>query len=70
MVVAGRRCPGAWSDEHFLVSFAVVDTMPSLSVLRWNLLGPNDFHLVDHTVWLVSWSTLPRTDERQGLAGD
>ena len=49
--------PGAWLvGAVFLVSFAVVDTMLSLSFLGWDLLGPNDFHRVDRTVWVLNWS--------------
>ncbi len=53
----------------FLVSFAVVDTMLSLSFLRWNLLGPNDFHLVDRTVWLVNWSPVAKAVNTAGVVG-
>ena len=67
-LVAAR--PGAWLVATvFLVSFAVVDTMLSLSFLRWNLLGPNDFHLVDRTVWLVNWSPVAKALNTAGVVG-
>ena len=67
-LVAAR--PGAWLvGAVFLVSFAVVDTMLSLSFLRWNLLGPNDFHLVDRTVWRVNWSPAAKALNTAGVVG-
>ncbi len=67
-LVASR--PGAWLvGAVFLVSFAVVDTMLSLSFLRWNLLGPNDFHLVDRTVWRVNWSPAAKALNTAGVVG-
>jgi cardiolipin synthase (CMP-forming) len=65
-LVAAR--PGAWLvGAVFLVSFAVVDTMLSLAFLRWDLLGPNDFHRVDRTVWLVNWSPLAKAVNTAGV---
>ncbi|MFL6081326.1 MAG: CDP-alcohol phosphatidyltransferase family protein [Ornithinibacter sp.] len=67
-LVAAR--PGAWLvGVVFLVSFAVVDTMLSLSFLRWDVLGPNDFHLVDRTVWLVNWSPAAKALNTAGVVG-
>lgn len=67
-LVAAR--PGAWLvGAVFLVSFAVVDTMLSLSFLHWDLLGPNDFHRVDRTVWLVNWSPLAKAVNTAGVVG-
>lgn len=67
-LVAAR--PDAWLVAGvFLVSFAVVDTMLSLSFLHWDLLGPNDFHLVDRTVWLLNWSPLAKTLNTAGVVG-
>ena len=40
----------------FLLSFMVLDTMLSLAFLCWPLVGPNEFHLVDHRVWRLNWS--------------
>jgi len=40
----------------FLLSFMVLDTMLSLAFLCWPLVSPNEFHLVDHRVWLLNWS--------------
>jgi phosphatidylglycerophosphate synthase len=62
--------PGAWLvGGVFLVSFAVVDTMLSLSFLRWDLLGPNDFHRVDRTVWLLNWSPPAKVVNTAGVVG-
>ena len=67
-LVAAR--PGAWLvGAVFLVSFAVVDTMLSLSFLHWDLLGPNDFHRVDRTVWLVNWSPAAKAVNTAGVVG-
>ncbi len=67
-LVAAR--PGAWLvGAVFLVSFAVVDTMLSLSFLHWDLLGPNDFHRVDRTVWLVNWSPPAKAVNTAGVVG-
>jgi phosphatidylglycerophosphate synthase len=44
----------------FLMSFMVVDTVLSMAFLLWPLLGPNDFHLVDHKVWLLNWSPVAK----------
>lgn len=40
----------------FLLQFLVLDCVLSLAFLRWPLLSPNDFHLVDHVVWRLNWS--------------
>jgi phosphatidylglycerophosphate synthase len=40
----------------FLVQFCVVDTMLSLGFLYWPVDSPNDFHLVDRTLWRLNWS--------------
>lgn len=67
-LVAAR--PGAWLVTLvFLVSFAVADTMLSLSFLHWDLLGPNDFHRVDRTVWLVNWSPPAKAVNTAGVVG-
>ena len=67
-LVAAR--PDAWLVAGvFLVSFAVVDTMLSLSFLHWDLLGPNDFHLVDRTVWLLNWSPVAKALNTAGVVG-
>jgi phosphatidylglycerophosphate synthase len=67
-LVAAR--PAAWLvGVVFLVSFSVVDTMLSLSFLRWDLLGPNDFHLVDRAVWRVNWSPVAKALNTAGVVG-
>ncbi|WP_432504047.1 CDP-alcohol phosphatidyltransferase family protein [Kineococcus arenarius] len=40
----------------FLLQFMVVDCLLSLAFLRWPLVSPNHFHLVDRRVWLWNWS--------------
>lgn len=61
--------PDAWLVVGvFLVSFAVVDTMLSLAFLHWDLLGPNDFHRVDHAVWLLNWSPAAKALNTAGVA--
>lgn len=40
----------------FLVQFAVLDTMLTLGFLYWQVLGPNDMHLVDRTIYRWNWS--------------
>ncbi len=40
----------------FLLQFMVLDGALSLSFLRWPILGPNDFHLVDRIVFRYNWS--------------
>lgn len=60
--------PGAWVlAVAFLLSFAVLDTMLSLAFLCWPILGPNDFHLVDHTVWRLNWSPLAKAANTAGV---
>ena len=61
--------PDAWLVVAvFLVSFAVVDTMLSLSFLPWDLLGPNDFHRVDRAVWMLNWSPAAKVVNTAGVA--
>jgi CDP-diacylglycerol--glycerol-3-phosphate 3-phosphatidyltransferase len=60
--------PDAWMlAVAFLLSFAVLDTMLSLAFLCWPILGPNDFHLVDHTVWRLNWSPLAKAANTAGV---
>lgn len=40
----------------YVVEFAVVDTMLSLGFLAFDVLGPNDFHMVDLALWRWNWS--------------
>lgn len=40
----------------FLVQFAVLDTMLTLGFLYWPVLGPNDMHQVDRTLYRWNWS--------------
>lgn len=60
--------PGAWLlAVAFLLSFAVLDTMLSLAFLCWPVLGPNDFHLVDPTVWRLNWSPPAKAANTAGV---
>jgi phosphatidylglycerophosphate synthase len=51
----------------FLLSFMVLDTMLSLSFLCWPLVSPNDFHRVDHWVWLLNWSPAAKAVNTAGV---
>jgi len=51
----------------FLLSFMVLDTMLSLSFLCWPLVSPNDFHRVDHRVWLLNWSPAAKAANTAGV---
>jgi phosphatidylglycerophosphate synthase len=51
----------------FLLTFMFLDPMLSLSFLYWPLLGPNDFHRVDHLVWLLNWSLLGKAANTAGV---
>ena len=53
----------------FLLSFMVLDSMLSLAFLCWPILGPNDFHVVDHRVWLLNWSTPAKAVNTAGVVG-
>ena len=53
----------------FLLSFMVLDTMLSLTFLCWPVLSPNYFHLVDHHVWLLSWSPAAKALNTAGAVG-
>ena len=60
--------PGAWVlVVVFLLSFAVLDTMLSLAFLCWPILGPNDFHVVDRTVWRLNWSAPAKAANTAGV---
>lgn len=62
------QLPGAWVlAVAFLLSFAVLDTMLSLAFLCWPILGPNDFHLVDRTVWRLNWSPTAKAANTAGV---
>ncbi len=53
----------------FLLSFMVLDSMLSLAFLLWPILGPNDFHVVDHRVWVLNWSTPAKAANTAGVVG-
>lgn len=53
----------------FLLCFMVLDTMLSLAFLCWPLKSPNDFHLVDQTVWRLNWSPLAKSMNTAGVVG-
>ena len=56
----------AWHHEMivpialFLVQFMLLDHYLSNQFLRWNLLSPNYFHVVDSTIWRLNWSPLAK----------
>ena len=56
----------AWHPELavpvalFMIQFMLLDQYLSTQFLRWNLLSPNYFHLVDRTIWLLNWSTVAK----------
>ena len=45
----------------------VLDTMLSLAFLCWPLVSPNDFHRVDHPVWLLNWSPAAKAANTAGV---
>ena len=51
----------------FLLSFMVLDTVLSLAFLCWPLVSPNDFHGVDHQVWLLNWSPAAKAVNTAGV---
>jgi CDP-diacylglycerol--glycerol-3-phosphate 3-phosphatidyltransferase len=53
----------------FLLSFMVLDTMLSLAFLCWPVISPNEFHLVDHRVWLLNWSPVAKAANTAGVVG-
>ena len=53
----------------FLLSFMVLDTMLSLAFLCWPLVSPNQFHLVDRTVWRFNWSPAAKACNTAGVVG-
>lgn len=44
----------------FLVQFMLLDHYLSNQFLRWNILSPNYFYLVDSTVWRLNWSPVAK----------
>jgi len=40
----------------FLLQFLVLDCILSLAFLSWPIDSPNDFYLVDRTIWRFNWS--------------
>lgn len=53
----------------FVLSFAVLDTMLSLSFLCWPLLSPNHFARVDRRVYELNWSPLAKAVNTAGVVG-
>jgi CDP-diacylglycerol--glycerol-3-phosphate 3-phosphatidyltransferase len=51
----------------FLLQFMVLDSALSLSFLRWPILGPNDFHRVDRTIFRYNWSKLAKALNTTGV---
>ncbi len=56
----------AWHPEFavpvgiYLVEFMVIDTFLSLGFLRWPLLSPNYFGLVDQVIYRLNWTPLAK----------
>jgi CDP-diacylglycerol--glycerol-3-phosphate 3-phosphatidyltransferase len=56
----------AWHPEIvvpislFLVQFMLVDQYLSNQFIRFRLLSPNDFHMVEPTIWQLNWSPLAK----------
>jgi CDP-diacylglycerol--glycerol-3-phosphate 3-phosphatidyltransferase len=40
----------------YLLEFAVLDQYLSNQFMRWPILSPNYFYVVDRTIWLLNWS--------------
>ncbi len=40
----------------FLFEFMVLDHYLSNQFMRWRILSPNYFYVVDRTIWLLNWS--------------
>jgi CDP-diacylglycerol--glycerol-3-phosphate 3-phosphatidyltransferase len=40
----------------FLFEFMVLDQYLSNQFMRWRLLSPNYFYVVDRTIWRLNWS--------------
>jgi len=40
----------------FLFEFMILDHYLSIQFLRWPILSPNYFYLVDRTIWRLNWS--------------
>ncbi|MGH3899450.1 MAG: CDP-alcohol phosphatidyltransferase family protein [Pseudonocardiaceae bacterium] len=63
LVVAGyvaEHPPAAPPAAVFLLQFVVLDAYLTLAFLRWSLLSPNYFSLVDATVYRLNWSPLAK----------
>lgn len=49
-----------WPIMIFLVAFVIVDTILSMSFLKYNLLSINYFYLVDERLYKLNWSMLAK----------
>jgi phosphatidylglycerophosphate synthase len=56
-----------WPVGIFLVQFAVVDLLLSLGFLRWPLLSPNYFHLVDRQLYRLNWSLVAKASNTSSV---
>ena len=45
----------------FLFEFMILDHYLSNQFLRWPILSPNYFYLVDRTIWRLNWSPVAKT---------
>lgn len=60
--------PGVWpAVAVFLLQFMVVDCVLSMSFLRWPIDSPNDFHVVDRSVWRLNWSPVAKAANTAGV---
>ncbi|WP_205687373.1 CDP-alcohol phosphatidyltransferase family protein [Cellulomonas endophytica] len=55
VLLVAALVPAPWPVAVFLVQFAVVDLVLSLLPLRWPVLSPNYFALVDPLVHRLNW---------------
>lgn len=49
-----------WPIMIFLVAFVIVDTILSMSFLKYNLLSINYFYLVDERLYKLNWSMVAK----------
>jgi len=79
-VVSDRACTGVLAAGFvavrpqaavplgvFLVQFMVLDCLLTLSFLRWPIVSPNYFWVVDRTVWRLNWSPPAKAANTAGV---
>jgi CDP-diacylglycerol--glycerol-3-phosphate 3-phosphatidyltransferase len=50
----------AWPVGLFLLQFVGLDLFLSMQFLRWPILSPNYFYLVDRQIWALNWSGIAK----------